>query len=400
MPKAREEDRKKRRSRSRRFCRNAAGVSLSGLYSRLVILSIHFRRSEPSYSGRSPCKKVRRATGQGNYFWNKRTMTQEKSPLVEEQHFAPQFYLRRFLNQTSEVEVLDCKQRKIIRPRGTKGICSEKYYYGLSTGEPDEVSQELEKYFRDIEDWIAKNLDGIVGKLLHEEHISEPEKWVVALLMSMIWSRGPFMRNQIKRMQETAMKHLISFQFSHPSVDSLLDKIDKDLGRTPSSEERAKLKEIVKNKSYSLESSNYQHLVMLEKMRGFANLFCGQDWEVYISKSDKKFVTSDNPVATYIPEREGFYPPTFLERTHYFVLTPDICIHARYSHKRSGKKLRRKTLFKNNDHVVLDLNRAIAARAYNYIYSLEKGSLEEMLTVIRQVFPTAASPELRQRDPS
>ena len=49
-------------------------------------------------------------------------------------------------------------------PKGTKGICYDYYFYGIRTGEPDEVSQKVEKAFQQLEDQIAKGLDPIINK--------------------------------------------------------------------------------------------------------------------------------------------------------------------------------------------------------------------------------------------
>ena len=71
--------------------------------------------------------------------------------VTKRQHFVPQFYLRHFLNSRNEVEVFDCDRRVIGAPKGTKGICYEDYFYGIRTGEPDEVSQQIEKAFQQME---------------------------------------------------------------------------------------------------------------------------------------------------------------------------------------------------------------------------------------------------------
>jgi len=137
---------------------------------------------------------------------------------------------------------------------------------------------------------------------------------------------------------------------------------------------------------YSLEFNNAQHMMMFENHEGFTNLFCGQDWTVYISKSEKRFVTSDNPVVVVVPERVGFYGPTFLERTHCFALTPEICIEARYPRKETGKKIKRKLLFKGDEMKVLPLNMILASQAHEYAYATDKQSLEDILEMAKR-FP-------------
>jgi hypothetical protein len=110
--------------------------------------------------------------------------------MTENQHFVPQFYLRRFVNQQNLVEVLDLNSMKCERPRGTKRICSAEFFYGIETGIPDATSQQVEEWFQKMENFIGDNLDSIVEKILNNKQIEVADKWIVAFLMSMLWIRG------------------------------------------------------------------------------------------------------------------------------------------------------------------------------------------------------------------
>jgi len=235
-----------------------------------------------------------------------------------------------------------------------------------------------------MEDSIARNIDGIINKIMNHEHIAEDEKWLVALLMSVLWIRGPIMRKQINKMSEDMMKQVNRLQFSHPKIIQWFDKYDKETGSTTSPEMREKIRKMIIEGKYSVKFSNAQHIMMFEKVQNFANLFWGQDWTVYISKSDKKFIASDNPVAVISPKQTGFYGYSFLERTHHFSLTPEIFIVGRYPIKDSGKKLRRKTLFKADEGQVLDFNMIVSGQAYQYAYAQEKQNLEDILNQVKR----------------
>jgi len=261
--------------------------------------------------------------------------------IVKNQHFVPRFYLSRFLNKNNEAEILECKRRKIISPCGLKGICCEYFYYGIETGKQDEVSQAIERFFGVMEDSIAKVIPEFIDDIINSRQISSCQKWNVAALMSMLWVRGPAMRDAVKQMM-----------------------CDGD---------------------FSLKYNNECHTRMFSYISGYANLFSAQHWTVYISNTSKKFVTSDNPVATYIPEHEGWYPPTFLEREHYFSLSPDICIKSRYASHKTGKNLVRKTLCEKDNDLVLRLNFQISNKAHQYTYSKNRRCLEDILTFIHAV---------------
>src|ERR1700761_3049935 len=117
--------------------------------------------------------------------------------MTKYQHFVPQFYLRRFLNQNSVVEVLDKKLMKCATPRGTKKIGGAEFFYGVETGIADAASQQIEEWFGKIESFISEHLDEIVEKILSDKQIEVADKWIIAFLMSMLWMRGQEMRKQI-----------------------------------------------------------------------------------------------------------------------------------------------------------------------------------------------------------
>jgi hypothetical protein len=316
-----------------------------------------------------------------------------ENAVTKKQHFVPQFYLRRFLNGNNVVEVLDREHMKCIAPKGTKGICYEDYFYGMRTGQPDDVSQRIENDFRQLESEISKRIDLIIPKILTSEQVTDEEKWVVALLMSMVWVRGPVMRNQVNELSKKALKWMNEMRFSILPAQQIFDKFDKETGKTTTPEEREIIKEMMVSKNYSLDFSNELHLMMFDDIDKYANLFFAQHWTVYISKHQQKFITSDNPLAIVFPKHKGFYPPSFLERIHHFSLTPEICIKTRYSDKDSGKKLKRKTLFRGSEKEVLELNMIIAGQAHKYVYAKGKQDLEDILTEVRWQQEYFATPE-------
>jgi len=120
--------------------------------------------------------------------------------MTKNQHFVPQFYLRRFLNQNNEVEVLDLKLMKCAKPRGTRKICYAEFFYGIETGIPDDTSQKIEGFFQKIEDFVANNLDSTIDRILNNKQVESDDKMLIAYLMSMLWIRGQEMRKQIHRM--------------------------------------------------------------------------------------------------------------------------------------------------------------------------------------------------------
>ncbi len=246
------------------------------------------------------------------------------------------------------------------------------------------MSQCLEDALQQMEDGIAGNIGDIIRKIVDYKQISDDEKWIIALLMSMLWIRGPIMRKQINQMSESILKKLNTVQFSHPSINKWFDKYDRETKNATSPEAREKIRAMIIEGKYSVEFSNSQHLRMFESFQGFANLFFGQDWIVNMSCSHKKFITSDNPIVVVMPERKDFWGPSFLERTHHFTLTPKIHIISRYPTKDSGKKLRRKTLFEKDNKEILRLNFLIANHAHKFAYANQQEDINDVVNVVKK----------------
>lgn len=294
----------------------------------------------------------------------------------------PQFYLRRFTNQQNLVEVLNRNSMKCERPRGTKKICSAEFFYGIETGIPDETSQMVEDWFQKMENFIGGNLDSIVEKILNNKQIEVADKWIVAFLMSMLWIRGREMRNQIHRIEKETTKWMLQTEYKI-QPDRLFDEYEKR-GVTISPQLRAKLQEMMARNEFEIKPTNAMHLKNLENIKGFANLFYHQHWTVFISNVSNKFSTTDNPLAIKFPKAKGIHGRTFLERAHYFPLTPDIFILATESDDAPGKpgiRLKRKTLLKGSEGKVLDLNAVMVNQAHQYIYATNKKDLEDLITV-------------------
>jgi len=295
-----------------------------------------------------------------------------KKPLTKKQHFVPQFYLRNFANSNNELHIYNAKERRIMKDRGASGICHDSFFYAAETGKPDDISQEVEDFFSaQIEDPLSKELPDIIKRLGNNEQITDNDKYTLAMFMNNMWLRNPTMRKQINDMEKKMLKWTNKMRYSHPSIDKELDKIAEEMGQALSEKEREDLKNIMINEEYDLKISNQSHLRFMlyaEHMQGFANLFFGQNWIVHISKCDRQFVTSDNPITVVMPEKMGFYGATFLERTHIFPLTPTIAIEAIYPHRDTGKKLKRKTHFKGAEKEIDRINLQIAGQA-EYLYS-------------------------------
>lgn len=307
----------------------------------------------------------------------------ENEQITKNQHYVPQFYLRKFANDEDKLEILDCERRKVVAPRSPKSVCNEEYYYSANN-KLDEVSQALEKEFQRIESDISKVYDSIAKKFVNFEQITESDKMLVATFMSLQYLRGPYMRKQIQRMNEQMIKQITKLHFGSSHIHKFFDQHEKETGEKLTEQQRNEVIEFAQKGEYRVEMGNAAHLHLIGEMEGFRNLLFGKEWQVYISKSSKKFITSDNPVIELFPEWTGkfFYGPTFLQRTHQFSMTPDILIVATDPRNppETGK-VKRKTLFDNKEHndKILELNFQHPRNAIAYAYASSPDLLQDIV---------------------
>src|SRR5581483_7760033 len=226
-------------------------------------------------------------------------------------------------------------------------------------------------------------LPGIVERFSGTDRIRPEDKKLVSLLMSLFWMRGPAMRQSINRTHEQMAKQTMALLFDRPDTNPIFDRFERDTGNRLSPETREELGRVFREGSYALDPNNHQHLMMLDSIQNFANLFNAQRWCIHVSRTDK-FITSDNPVVVTQPPPRGFYGYSFLERTHYFPLAPHILIEGSYP-KENGKSIKRKTLFSGDRQRVLALNLQTAAHAHRYALAGNRGDLERVREVAERI---------------
>lgn len=280
-------------------------------------------------------------------------------PDRQQQHYVPKFYLKQFANpSTRELQILDFELMTLLAPRGPRGLCSAPYFYAVETGQADETSQEVEKYLGECETAFAHDLPPIIANILNpNQRIDDLEKRVLASFMSMIWVRGQQARDVVTQQQKIAL------EYESLVVNDLRRRLRPD----------AELKDVPP------KIDNTWHLHLLSKHIGtYARRLHAQHWNVWVSRGAGTFVTSCDPIATVTPKYEGRFPPSFQRCTHYFALTPEISIEAVRRHN-MGKRLRRRTLFPDDEDAVDQRNRIIAARTPRYVYAPHRKPLADLL---------------------
>lgn len=215
--------------------------------------------------------------------------------VTEKQHFVPRFYLKRFADQQGLLRVLDIKNRKVLPQRAYGSVGYASFFYAARTGKADEISQHIESWLGEIENYTASKLPRIIEKLLNLEHIEEDDRYTVAVFLSMLWLRSPAMREQLNRMEEQVTKRVMGLD-----PEAMVDKYISDTGKQMTPDQKGKIIETFKKGRYKVTFGNAQHLrFMVETLglgeKGFANMFYGKKWKVYLAKGNERFITSGSP---------------------------------------------------------------------------------------------------------
>ena len=157
--------------------------------------------------------------------------------VTKNQHYVPKFYLERFINDDSKLEILDCEKRTIARQRAPKSVCKADFFYGLNDTY-DDVSQALEDEFQKLESSIANDYDAIAKRFTDFSEITRDDKLIIATFMAMLWLRGPYMRKQTKKMDEEMIKMMTKVRFGSETIRHQLDKLTHENGYKISDKEK------------------------------------------------------------------------------------------------------------------------------------------------------------------
>ena len=298
--------------------------------------------------------------------------------VTEKQHFVPKMYLKRFANEQGMLNVLDVKDLKIIKPHPYQGVCYKSFYYGANTGRFDEASQIVEKLLGMIENFLAQHLSGIIKRIVGYEQIESSDRYILSILMSMLWLRAPKMRAQLNKLQGHMKKKVMSL-----GAETRVTNYLRETGSAMSDKQKRKLIEDLLNGNYELEFNNIHHLILLTDEigffdSGFANLFYEKKWKVYLAKGNVKFNTSDSPLVEWLKKPTHFlFGRSFFDHNHYLPLSPEILIEL--TAPIGSKKVKREALFSDKDDIVKMFNLLIADKAMKFAYSIDRKMLDDLV---------------------
>lgn len=305
------------------------------------------------------------------------------TPKVKNQHFVPQFYLKRFAGTDGLIERLDLSIPKVLSlPKAPSAESVELFFYAAKTGQEDQISQDIEDFWKDIEDYVGDKIDEVEHNIVQNKELTFENLNVLANLGAMLWMRTPMFRETMNFNMGKIEKQMVQMQASSPQyAKQILAMCEKQ--NIPMTQKRAEeIRQFALDGKYDVTfSNNVLHLqVMISSFESFRNMFGNAKWRFQIAGGNKHFVTSTAACIEIFPEVKGFYGHGFYERPKSFPLSP--LVQARIeSPSKKGKKFKRKTI---TDNEVFEEN--VKQAEWSYIpnnkfsrcYARRKDELEEL----------------------
>ena len=301
--------------------------------------------------------------------------------ITGEQHFVPEFYLKRFARE-GQIQVLDVRTKCIGKPRPYGSVCYEKFFYAAETGVQDEISQVFEDAFSRIEDVSAKVLPGVIERAVAQQ-LTNDDLYVLADFMSIQWLRTRSFRERLQKMQSEMMKWMLKQRASLPGLQDHICSTAEGCKMTD--EQIEEVKRLIESGKYDIRTNNAEHLnVISGEINGFRNLLLAKTWRIILSEGPYHFITSDNPVAEWIPPRTGIFGPTFTDRKHYLAVTPRILIETGRPADRNPEQqpVDRLSYQTASDKQILTFNWVLATHAHQFAYAPQTDEFELLLKAI------------------
>ena len=198
------------------------------------------------------------------------------------QHFVPRSFLKGFTIDSEESLIwgYDKKYSKCTGKRSINQICSFDYYYEQL--KPDgSKTQMLEDGFQTIETSAIE----IIRNLSSSQELSSHDKGCLAFYIGLLLTRGPSFRDGVHEF--------------HKHFAEIMMQKEYESGRLPEPPAIVK-KHIVNNDITSVVKTEILPHVSLQYMFDSANnigqSLCNKKWDIYYTKNNEFFVTSDTPV--------------------------------------------------------------------------------------------------------
>ena len=300
--------------------------------------------------------------------------------ITKKQHFVPKLYLKQFAKD-GQIQVFDVRARRTLRSRAYASVCYERFFYAVETGVQDETSQAFEDVFHQIENVIAEALPGIIERAVAQQ-LTNGDLDVLAYFMSVQWLRTRFFRERLQKIQSEIMKGMLMGLANFPGFQDRIRNAAE--GHEISDEQIEEVKRLIQSGEYDFpRNNNALHLNFIgnEKIYGYHNLLLAKKWRITLSGEPYRFITSDNPVAEWIPPRKGIFGAPFTDRGHHLALTPSILIETGPPDSMNPEQelVDRLSYHTANGQGVVMFNKLLANHAHQFAYAHQTDEFEQLL---------------------
>ena len=288
---------------------------------------------------------------------------------TKNQHYVPQFYLKKFTNEHWKIEVLDLSNKRTLKEKSTEHICSGDYFYSIKDWEKHVISQMVEDLFNYYETKFSDIYFKLVDDILNYRELEDKLIYGLSEFVTISRLRWEYFKEHMKNSQAEIMKKMMQMSYNmikqHNPKDERIIKIaeDKDLEN----------KLIKWDFNIIKDNSDFVSFITDEKIiTEFTQRFFTKKIRIYISNWERNFVTSDCCVVELFPERIGPFWIDFYERYHYFTLSPKILIEF-INPSFPWKRIKRKVIPKED---VIFYN-YLRSMYWNYLYSISKDDFKK-----------------------
>ena len=335
---------------------------------------------------------------------------------VKRQHYVPQFYLKRWVNDISDTQIwIYDRERKKSFSNSVQSVASSNYFYDFPDVSQEQMDQMCEKIEETIKDETekVKALEYITGQL-YEKSLSEIEainsKVIKGIIKRVEDVRALpldyFIKHQFIKIEDIvelsffiALQHTrttetrivveqFAQQFGKHLADTMIDNIDKveqdeELKEKLGEDSFKEYIESVKSGKFGKDSfsvsvnekyTKMQHLrMMFDIAEGIENIIKYYKWILCINNSEIPFFTCDNPVVKKANLNNPFYSNGFNSKgiEVYYPISPKyaICIIEPSYLKEKAPDLLDRTIWNFSKENVIHYNDLIVKNATSQIYS-------------------------------
>lgn len=232
-------------------------------------------------------------------------------------HYLPQTYLKHFLlNDTLEMYKKGEKffkegifpEERIITIRGEDALVNFGLEKDLYNPDVEGVNaDDLELIFREYGENFYNSLVSSIESLPNGSAIPLDIRDKLCLFMASMRVRTPQFKAEVEEMTDTFAKHDMARKYEQMESEDIVNILKKEHGKDITLEFAKEIKEKFTSKDYNLKYPNALFIKMaLLSINEHADIYCNM--RMTICKSDRYFITSDNPVVYFVPpDKVDFY---------------------------------------------------------------------------------------------